>query len=211
MKTFSRFTVVLALVAIAWTALGAQDQAKPKSKSSKPAAESAMPVPKPSPEMTKLIQKLRGTWSTAEKMEPSEMSPKGGSGRGTATFAPGPGNLSMTEKYNSRGAMGSFAGFGNFWWDAKSQAYKGVWCDSMTPDGCDSSGTTKWEGDNLVGMMESEMNGQKMVNKITYSDFKPNSFVMTMESGPDENSLKKMMTITYTKAGTASSPDKSGQ
>ena len=54
----------------------------------------------------------------------------------------------------------------------------------MTPTGCDGSGTTKWEGDKLVGTMEGEMNGQKMMTRFTYSDFKPDSFVMTMEMGP---------------------------
>lgn len=51
--------------------------------------------------------------------------------------------------------------------------------------------------------MEGEMNGQKMVTRFTYSDWKPNSFVMTMDSGPDANSLKPMMTITYTKGAKA--------
>ena len=81
--------------------------------------------------------------------------------------------------------------------------YRGVWCDNMTPNGCDTSGTTKWEGDKLVGTMEGDMNGQKMVTRFTYSDFKPDSFVMTMEMGPDASKLQKAMTITYTKASMA--------
>ncbi len=124
--------------------------------------------------------------------------------KGTATFTPGPGGMSLMEKYHSSGTMGeSFSGFGTFWWDSKAQVYRGMWCDNMTPGGCDASGTTKWEGDNLVGTMEGEMNGQKMTTRFTYSDWKPNSFVMTMDSGPDANSLKPMMTITYTKAAKA--------
>ena len=47
------------------------------------------------------------------------------------------------------------------------------------------------------------MGGQKMVVRTTYSDFKPDSFVMSMEMGPDANSLQKMMTVTYTKAPAA--------
>lgn len=42
-----------------------------------------------------------------------------------------------------------------------------------------------------------------MVVRTTYSDFKPDSFVMSMEMGPDANSLQKMMTVTYTKAPAA--------
>jgi len=158
------------------------------------------PPPKPDPQMTKLIKMMSGNWTVTEKVEPSPMMPKGGSGKGTAKLVAGPGNMSLMEAYHSTGTMGSFAGTGTFWWDPKAQLYRGVWCDSMTPGGCDASGTTKWEGDNLVGMMESEMNGQKMMTKFTYSDFKPTSFVMSMASGPDANSLKPMMTITYTKA-----------
>ena len=79
--------------------------------------------------------------------------------------------------------------------------YRGLWCDTMTPGGCDASGTTKWQGDNLVGTMEGDMNGQKMVTRFIYSDWKPNSFMMTMETGPDVNSMKEAMTITYARAG----------
>jgi hypothetical protein len=39
------------------------------------------------------------------------------------------------------------------------------------------------------------------MTRFTYSDFKPNSFVMTMEMGPDASKLQKAMTVTYTKAG----------
>jgi hypothetical protein len=49
--------------------------------------------------------------------------------------------------------------------------------------------------------MQGEVNGQKMMTRFTYSDFKPNSFVMTMEMGPDASKLQKAMTVTYTKAG----------
>jgi hypothetical protein len=50
-----------------------------------------------------------------------------------------------------------------------------------------------------------------MMTKFTYSDFKPNSFVMTMASGPDANSLKPMMTLTYTKAAMAAKSEKPAQ
>lgn len=53
----------------------------------------------------------------------------------------------------------------------------------------------------MVGTMEGEMNGQKSMSRFTYSDFKPDSFVMTMEMGPDASKLQKAMTVTYTKAG----------
>jgi Protein of unknown function (DUF1579) len=208
MKTILRVTMLLVLGGLCAMPLAAQEGAmSAKPKAAKPAAkakeQTGMPMPKPAPEMTKMIKMMAGTWTTTEKDDPSPMMPKGGTGKGTAILTPGPGGLSLTEKYHSSGGMGSnFNGLGTFWWDSKAQLYRGVWCDNMSPNGCDASGSTKWEGDKLVGTMEGEMNGQKMMTRFTY-DFKPNSFVMMMESGPDASKMQRMMTITYTKAGGA--------
>ncbi len=193
----------------AFCVLGAIAQDKSVSadaKTPKPAAGAAMPLPKPDPEMTKLIKMMSGTWAVTERSQPNPMMPNGGTGKGSAVFTAGPGGLSLMEKYHSSGLLGSnFNGFGTFWWDSKAMAYRGLWCDSMTPGGCDASGTTKWQGDTLVGTMEGDVNGQKMVTRFIYSDWKPNSFMMTMEMGPDVKSMKEAMTITYARAGGAKS------
>jgi hypothetical protein len=206
MRIILRGTTVLAIAMVGAAALMAQDKPTATNpKSAKPAAEASMPIPKPAPEMTKLIKMMGGSWTVTEKSDPNPMMPKGGTGKGMATMTPGPGGMSLMEKYHSSGLMGgNFVGFGTFWWDEKAKVYKGLWCDTMTPGGCDASGTTKWNGDKLVGTMEGDMNGQKMVTRFTYSDWKPNSFVMTMAMGPDANSLKDAMTILYTRAGAAS-------
>jgi len=192
---------VLTLLATATLGLAATAQNAPNSTAAKPAAkanaQAAMPMPTPSPEMTQMVKAMSGTWTTTETMEKSPMMPNGGTGRGTSKMWPGPGGLSLLQNYHSSGAMGSFSGVGTSWWDPQAHVYKGVWCDSMSP--CNDGGTSKWDGEKLVGTMEGDMNGQKMVTRITYSDFKPNSFVMTMDSGPDANALQKMMTITYTR------------
>jgi hypothetical protein len=205
MKTILRVAFFVVLGGLCWMPLTAQDSARSaKPKAAKPKAQMAMPMPKPAPEMTKMIKMMAGSWTVTEKHDPNPMMPNGGTGKGTAVLTPGPGNTSLMEKYHTSGAMGSnFNGFGTFWWDTKAQVYRGVWCDNMSPNGCDDSGTTKWEGDKLVGMMESEMDGKKMMTRFTYSDFKPDSFVMTMEMGPDASKMQKAMTITYTKAGMA--------
>jgi hypothetical protein len=209
MKSIVKGILVVTIAAVGCLSLIAQDKAE-SAKAGKPSAEASMPMPKPDPAMTKLIKMMAGNWTVSEKSNPSPMMPKGGTGKGTAVLTAGPGGMSLMEKYRSSGVMGSsFSGFGTFWWDAKAQAYRGLWCDTMTPGGCDDSGTTKWEGDNLVGTMTSDMNGQKMVTRFIYTDWKPNSFVMKMEMGPDANSLKEAMTITYARAGAASA--KAGQ
>jgi len=207
MKTILRVTMLLVLGGLCAMPLAAQDSAmSAKPKAAKPAAkpkdqQAAMPMPKPSPEMTKMIKMMSGSWTVAEKHDPNPWMPKGGTSKGTAVLTPGPGGMSLTEKYHSTGAMGSFNGSGTSWWDPKAQVYRGVWCDNMSPNGCDDSGSSKWEGDKLIGTMEGEMNGQKMMTRFTYSDFKPDSFVMTMEMGPDASKMQKAMTVTYTKAG----------
>jgi hypothetical protein len=203
MKTILRGAILVVLGGLCVMPLAAQDSAmSAKPKTAKPKDQMGMPMPKPAPEMTKMIKMMAGNWSLTEKSDPNAMFPNGGAGKGTAVLTPGPGGLSLVEKYHSSGLMGpNFTGMGTFWWDPKAQAYRGVWCDNLTPNGCDSSGTTKWEGDNLVGTMEGDMNGQKMVTRFTYSDFKPDSFVMTMEMGPDASKMQKAMTITYTKTG----------
>lgn len=210
MRIIGKGILLMMLAALFCATLMAQDSETPK----KPPASRAVvnakmpPPPQASPEMTKLIQTMSGTWTVAEKYEQSPMFPTGGSGKGTAKFWAGPGGMSLLESYHSNGMVGNFSGFGTTWWDPKAQAYRAVWCDSMTPNGCDSSGTSRWDGETLSGMMESEMNGQKMVTKITYTNWTPNSFVMIMSTGPDANSLKDVMTDTYTKAAAAA---KTGQ
>ena len=202
MKTIPRVLFVVLLAGFCCVALFAQEKAAPaKPKAAKPAAAAQqMPMPKPAPEMTKLVKTLSGNWTIVEKHEVNPMMPNGGVGKGTAKFWAGPGGMSLIENYQSSGAMGSFKGMGTWWWDPKAQLYHGVWCDNMTPNGCDTSGSTKWDGDNLVGTMQSDASGQMMVMKFIYSDMKPDSFVMTMEMGPDASKLQKAMTVTYTKA-----------
>lgn len=202
MKSVLRGMSVMGFAGLCCLALVAQDTGMSAKPDAKGAQQMMMPMPQAAPEMTKLIKMMAGEWTVTEKAYPGPMMPNGGTGRGTATLTAGPGGMSLMEKYHSSGIMGSdFNGFGTFWWDAKAQVYHGMWCDTMTPGGCDTSGTTKWDGDNLVGMMTGDMGGQMMVTKFVYSDWKPNSFVMTMSSGPDASSLKPMMTFTYTKAG----------
>ena len=202
MRMIGKGIVLTMLAAFFCATLVAQDNDMPKKPlPSRSIANAKMPPPpQASPEMTKLIQMMSGSWTVAEKYEQSPMFPTGGSGKGTAKFWAGPGAMSLLESYHSSGMVGNFSGFGTTWWDAKAQSYRGVWCDTMTPGGCDSSGTSRWDGETLAGMMESDINGQKMVTKITYTNWTPTSFVMTMSTGPDANSLKDLMTVTYTKA-----------
>jgi len=204
MKTIPRLMLVVIVSGLCCMALFAQEDkaaAKPKAGAKAAGSAQSMPMAKPAPEMTKLIKMLSGNWNVAEKHEKNPMMPNGGTGKGTAKIWAGPGGLSLMESYQSAGAMGSFKGMGTWWWDPKTQAFRGLWCDNMTPNGCDSSGSTKWEGDNLVGTMEADMGGgQMMMMRFVYSDMRPDSFVMTMEMGPDASKMQKSAIFTYTRA-----------
>jgi Protein of unknown function (DUF1579) len=200
MRTIPRVMLLFVLAAFCCVTLGAQDAMAPAKPKAAKAAAPAQPMPKPAPEMTKLIKMLSGNWNVAEKHEVNPMMPNGGEGKGTARLWAGPGGMSLMENYTSTGAMGSFKGMGTWWWDPTAKLFHGLWCDNMTPNGCDTSGSTKWDGDKLVGTMQGDMGGQMMTMRFTYSDFKPDSFVMVMEMGPDASKLQKAMTVTYTKA-----------
>ena len=207
MKNAVKGMILLLLVAMFGFTLTAQNTAAPAVPAAKP-AQPAMTTPRAAPEMTKMIKMMAGTWSVAEKLEPGPMFPNGGTGKGTSTLTPGPGGMSLNESYHSSGTMGpNFTGFGVFWWDSKAQYYHGMWCDNLTPDGCNASGIFKWEGDKLVGNMPSDMNGQKTVTQYVLSDWKPNSFMMTMAMGPDTSKLTKMMTVTYTRSSAVARSD----
>jgi len=200
-----RFVQTALLLALLCMCAIAQDKpaakASGKSKSAKSAATS-MPMPKPSPEMEKMSKTFLGTWTTSEKMEPGAMSPEGATGKGTATFKNGPGNMSVVEDYKS---AGGFVGHGTYWWDSKAGGYQGVWCDNMSPKGC-SVGTdvAKWVGNDLVEMGEEDMHGQKLQTKVTYSDITPKSFTMTMQGGPTADQVRTWMTIKFTRSGAMS-------
>jgi hypothetical protein len=203
----------LTVFAVAILTVSAMAQDKPAANAAKaatkkaPAAQGGMPpAAKPSPEMQKMAKLFVGKWTTLTKTEPMGGMP-GGEAKGEATFYRGPGGLSLIEDFKSvGGGFGNFRGHGVSYWDEKAKNYAGVWCDSMTPGGCSSAGTSKWDGDKIVGYMEMpDEKGQLQKYRMTYSDIKPESVTFTMEA-PDGSNYKPMMTIVYTRAGGAATP-----
>lgn len=176
----------------------------------KPAAQAppapGAPMPKASPEMRKLIKTFRGVWTTSEKHEPSPIMPNGGTGKGQARFMPGPGGLSLIENYTSQSGAGRFVAHGVTWWDPDQKVYSGIWCDNTSANGCETGGTMKWDGDKLLGTMETSMTGHKAKLEETYSNITPNSFTYTMDMNVEGSMSKRMMTIEFTRAGAAPAP-----
>jgi hypothetical protein len=174
----------------------------------------AIPSAKQLVEMKKVTDSFAGLWKTTTTVEPGAFLPKGGSASGHADIRSGPAGNSLIERTRSRGALGNFAGMGTIWWDAKAAAYRGLWCDSLSPTGCDMTGTGQWDGNNLVFTGDSEMEGKKMQMRETYSDITIDSFTFTMDMGIDGAPLQKAMTIKYERAvprAAAASPAPEGQ
>ncbi len=194
MKTLFRAMLVVLGLSLC---VAAQEKTPPKKPAKptiqKPAGAPSMVV-QPSPEMKKLISTLRGTWKAEEKHEAMEGMPAGSS-TGTAVFRQGPGGLSLIEDYRSTMEGTPFTGLGLVWWDPATKVYVNTWCDSMTPSGCASMGTGKWEGNDLVFTGDMEMNGQKHKIKSTFTNIKPDSVTFNMEMDG-----KPSMSITYSKA-----------
>jgi hypothetical protein len=158
------------------------------------------PMPKPGPEMNKLISTLSGEYTATMTMD-AMMGMPAMKSVGPARFYVGPGRLSLMETVNSVDEHGGkFSGHGVIWWDAKAAAYKGIWCDNGTPSGCMDGGDGKWDGEKLVTNGSMEMMGKQYTFKATYQDFTPEGFNYVMETAEGSAPLKKMFAIEYKKA-----------
>ena len=186
--------VFVVLVALALVLLAAA-QKKEKKPEQKPVTTWA--APKPAPEMDKLAKMMVGTWSSAEKHEPSPFNPAGGTGQGVFRVSLGPGGHSLVEQYNSRGSAGTFNGHGMTYWDPKDKVFRSVWCDNFTPT-CDVS-VGQWEGDNLVFLSEGEMEGKKTKLKMIYSGFTADSYDFGVDMSQGAGPMARTMTIKYTR------------
>ncbi|HSS45605.1 MAG TPA: hypothetical protein VLO07_09710, partial [Thermoanaerobaculia bacterium] len=93
-------------------------------------------MPRPGPEMQKLVNTFSGTWAITYRYEATETMRSGDVGQGEEVYRPGPGALSLIEEFHSKEATGEISGFGAAWWDEKAQGYRAVWCVSSNPGGC---------------------------------------------------------------------------
>jgi len=182
------------VLAFATTAIA--QSARHSHKHTAPAAPE-VPSAKQSEEMKKMTDTFAGQWKTTATIEKSDFFPVSGTATGRSDFRSGPAGNSLVERARSHGAMGLFAGLGVFWWDAKAAAYRGLWCDSLAPDGCDALGTGQWSGNSLVFNADVDMGQNKLHMRETYSDITVDAFTFTMETAMDNAPMAKLMTIQY--------------
>ena len=115
---------------------------------------------------------------------------------GTAT-AQDQSRLSLIEEYHSKGDAGESSGIGIIWWDADSERFSFVWCDSYALDrGCRvSSQSGRWEGNGYVETDDHTISGKRVFEKEVWSDFTANSFVQTLYVGDAAHQLKRFLVI----------------
>jgi hypothetical protein len=159
-------------------------------------------------EMQKL-KDLIGDWTTTEKYEANDISPKAGSGTGRARLYWGPGGLTIIQNYRSKNdVFGDFEGYTLVFWDAEAGEFKNLWCDSMM--GCYARfGTGRWEGDRLAFSTQVNYWGKKVAMRDTYSDIKPDSFTLAEEVSVEGGPMKPLLTVRYSKAAKAAKRGKS--
>ncbi len=193
-----RYGLTIALLTLALVAIA---QEKPAPKSGAPGQKAASAgqgglATKTMAEMERLHFMI-GAWSTAEKFEPSDFVPQGGTGNGKAMVRASAGGRVLAEDYESKNsAVGPFAGHAVYWWDEKAGDYKSFWCDSF--QGCEPNfASGNWQGDKLVFTGNSEMQGKKLAMRYTFSDLKPDAFTWSEEVSVDGGPMKPSATIHY--------------
>jgi len=202
-----RILLICTLLAVSLAAFAQAKAVKPTKGEPKPAAQPAgPPMPKPAPEMKKMLTQLSGDFTATMKMD-AMMGMPASTSVGPAKIYSGPGRLSLMETVNSVDEHGNkFSGHGIIWWDAKANLYKGIWCDNGSPNGCMDSGTGKWEGNNLVFTGSMEMMGKNYNFKSTYSGFSADGYNFLMETSEGSGPMQKMFTVDYKKASATMKP-----
>jgi hypothetical protein len=197
-----------ALVFLCFAGLSsAQDtgaQAGEKALASQQTAAAKASRPKPSAQITRLLQSLEGTWSIKDELAPDKNSPDGKTGIGTIVWRPGPGGFSVIEEFRSQQGDEEVTGLGEFWWVDTANGYHTIWCDSTNPGGCiDFKNSARWEGSKLVLEEDYEINRKKFTFREEFTDFTATTFTQTLYGGPLGGPLKVDETIHATRTGPA--------
>jgi hypothetical protein len=202
----SAILVLSAAVGLAARQTGKQQSGPPEAKPSAPKTASAVRAsePKPSPQITKLLQAFSGAWSIKEKLAPDGAFPNGTAGVGKIVWSAGPGGFSVVENYRSKEGDRTITGLGVFWWDEAAQGYRTIWCDSTNPGGCiNFKNVAKWDGSQLVLVEGYEVKGQRFTFKEVFSDISPAAFTQTLYGAKEGGELKVDQTIRATKLARA--------
>ena len=144
----------------------------------------------PGAALQQVTHALSGDWNIEFVIAPSSIFPKGGRGRGTEKWRPGPAGLSLIEEYHSQGDDGENSGHGIFWFDDCLGRFLVLWCANDVPQGCLtlSEGAT-WKNGQLSLQHREESQGTVQLMKEVFSDITPTSFTQTIYVGSASDNL----------------------
>jgi hypothetical protein len=129
-------------------------------------------------EANKLLKALQGTWAVTEHYD------GGGTGKGTESWRPGPGNRSVIEDYHSVDDHGKvFTGLAIGWWDGQAKGFRITWCDDQ--EGCRLL-SASWKSDTWIV--------RDTAFEEVFSDITAASFTQTLYVG-SLRAKKRLMTI----------------
>jgi hypothetical protein len=196
-KTFVMGGVLILVCSIGVAQQTTKKDGKPAKKVSAASQTANANMPKPSPEIQKLIQDFTGHFKVSGKILDENWAPGGDEGTGTEIVKKGPGGFTaVSDAQMTFKKMGPMAGHGVLWWDDGKKAYAGIWCDSWGPT-CQPSGDGKWEGDKLVFNGEMMMGPAPMKIRQTYSNFSAKGYDWSMEVGDEKGNWKPEMSLRY--------------
>jgi hypothetical protein len=98
--------------------------------------------------MQRLSKLYVGTWTYTETYPKSALSPNGGQNTGIYSSEPGPGGMSIVNRFHSQGPVGDFEGLLVMTWDAREKAYKAYVFGNDFPGALVETG--QFEGDALI-------------------------------------------------------------
>ncbi|HSS97786.1 MAG TPA: hypothetical protein VLK33_12185 [Terriglobales bacterium] len=147
-------------------------------------------------DVKRLAKAIVGTWNISVKDEPSPELPQGETYEGQEIWSE-PGGGVVMEQYRAKPSFGEQAETALFWWDNKTQKFKGLWCATINDEGCNGF-NAKWESDQFTCDGQWLYNGKQFVWREVWS-FSSNSFVQKLYIGGPNGDSKLASTIRATK------------
>ena len=170
---------------------------KPPQPAEKPSHRGGNLQPQP-PEELQHLHFMLGNWNTISTLEPGAFGKGGPGNRGSARIRLGPGDMYLLEEVSSAGPMGNTDGLAIYTYDPAKVAFVTYWFSSYRPIA--ETLTGHLEEDKLVFLGPGiGPDGGALALRLSIEKTGSESFRTRYEMGPDQNTLKLLWTMDYTR------------
>jgi len=170
----------------------------------------AQPTEKPEAAVSPLpaiLHALKGQWTLSVSFEPASGLPAGTEGKGQETWRPTVGEKVLLTEESWKAGPADMSILGVLWWDSKENKLHAMDCNNQGKRVCDpkdaaESVVVTWTGTELnIDEPERGPDGKLVTSRVTFKDFKADSFteVGTLETSPGK--FETMMTIHAVRSG----------